>query len=704
MFKKSLLGCILWLITTQTWSQESAIRHAINYPKLDTTRCFLLNKIIEDESDHTIWFSYNQLLIQSVTQALKKCPPSNPNYRTYQKYQAIAYLNKGAYYHYNDQYNKAIQWYKKSLLCSRRINFHEQSASCLQNIGSAYDYLGKLDSSLVYFKKALIYARISKNKSNIAYVLTDLGFVYNNLGHVKKAIDCNLDALRLFQNLNDDEGIERTYLALGRIFDTQREYSKSILYYAKALEITNKTQNLNRKGILLNSLAASHLALKNYSRSKNFALQALVIAKENKFDAIQAVSLSLIGENEVAQNNHQQALPFLEQAKTIFKQLNQANNHIKTSIQIASIQKKLGQNQKAFILAHEAFEGAKISNYPSQQKESAELLAKMYHDQKNDQKAFFYQSFAKRIGDSLFYDEAKNTALKSEFTFETENREAKIKALSQQQKISTLENQRQKSLLWFLVVGIISIATVVYLLFKRYKSNQQNELLRVKLEETEKRLFAEKKAAESELKALKSQMNPHFIFNALNSIQEQFMFGDKQLANEQMGNFTYLTRQILTISGKKKIPLSTEIEVLTKYLELEKMRFDNDFEYQITLDENIDEEYTELPPMLIQPFVENSVKHGLLHQSGQKTIHVHFALNTEETQLLCTIEDNGIGREQSAKIQNKNKHNSYSTKSIAQRLELLADGNSSQSLMNYYDLKDDQGKPTGTRVILQIYL
>jgi sensor histidine kinase YesM len=199
-------------------------------------------------------------------------------------------------------------------------------------------------------------------------------------------------------------------------------------------------------------------------------------------------------------------------------------------------------------------------------------------------------------------------------------------------------------------------------------------------------------------------MNPHFIFNALNSIQEQFMFGDKLLANEQMGNFTTLTRQILTVSGKKQIPLATEIDLLTKYLELEKMRFDSDFTYHIEIAENIDDEYTELPPMLIQPFVENSIKHGLLHKKGHKELLLSFALNQDETFLICTIRDNGIGREQSKVIQQKNKHNSFSTSSIAQRLELLYGGTTTENLLQYKDLKDENGNPTGTVAILQIYL
>ena len=236
------------------------------------------------------------------------------------------------------------------------------------------------------------------------------------------------------------------------------------------------------------------------------------------------------------------------------------------------------------------------------------------------------------------------------------------------------------------------------LFFKRYKTNQQNQLLKSEIEKAQ----AESKATESELKALKSQMNPHFIFNALNSIQEQFMFGDKLVANEQMGNFTSLTRQILSVSGKKKIPLSSEIDILSKYLELEKMRFETDFEYNIHFDENIDEEYVELPPMLVQPFVENSIKHGLLHKKGAKKIEIKFQLNDAEDQLICIVEDNGIGRKKAASIKQKNQHNSFSTASVAQRLQMINE-NDDQNLV-YEDLEDENGNPLGTKAVLKIAL
>lgn len=209
---------------------------------------------------------------------------------------------------------------------------------------------------------------------------------------------------------------------------------------------------------------------------------------------------------------------------------------------------------------------------------------------------------------------------------------------------------------------------------------------------------------QSELTALKSQMNPHFIFNALNSIQELYMVGDKNMANEQMGNFAQLTRKILDVSGKQSIYLSEEIEILTKYLELECMRFESDFSYNIHLSEEIDEDYVKLPPMLIQPYIENSMKHGLLHKNGKKQIDISFEINEEETVLTCYVEDNGIGRMASLEI-NKNKpqsHVSFSTSATEKRLQLLNQGKEENIAVVFEDKLDENNISLGTKVIIQI--
>jgi tetratricopeptide (TPR) repeat protein len=224
------------------------------------------------------------------------------------------------------------------------------------------------------------------------------------------------------------------------------------------------------------------------------------------------------------------------------------------------------------------------------------------------------------------------------------------------------------------------------------KSKYETEKREVELRETKLQ------QTESELKAIKAQMNPHFIFNALNSIQEMFFIGDKRLANEHLGKFSQLTREILKASGKQFISLTEEIEMLTKYLELEGLRFEKDFSFNIKLnDENAADDIL-LPPMLIQPYIENAIRHGLLHKKGEKKIEIDFNFNEQKKILTCTVYDNGIGRNAADEI-NKNRsqlHESFSTSANEKRLELLNQNRVEKIGVQYQDLEN------GTKVSILI--
>ncbi len=230
---------------------------------------------------------------------------------------------------------------------------------------------------------------------------------------------------------------------------------------------------------------------------------------------------------------------------------------------------------------------------------------------------------------------------------------------------------------------------------KRYETEKRDaELRELKIKQQQ----VELERSESELKAIKAQMNPHFIFNALNSIQEMFFIGDKRLANEHLGQFSMLTRQILKASGKQFITLAEEVDMLTKYLQLEGLRFETEFEFRIGLDcEDMTDDML-LPPMLIQPYVENALRHGLLHKTGEKKVEVFFSFLEPEKTLKCTVSDNGIGRAKSAKINEGRSrlHESFATSATARRLDLLNQGRQQPISVTYTDL------PQGTSVTIFI--
>jgi LytS/YehU family sensor histidine kinase len=197
-------------------------------------------------------------------------------------------------------------------------------------------------------------------------------------------------------------------------------------------------------------------------------------------------------------------------------------------------------------------------------------------------------------------------------------------------------------------------------------------------------------------------MNPHFFYNALNTIQAFIFTNDKTRANNYLAKFSKLTRLILENSEKETITLQDEINALQLYLELEKMRFSDTFEFSIQTNENLDSEFIEIPPMLIQPYVENAIKHGLLHLETNRMLKINFTFI--DKLLTVTIDDNGVGRKRSGEI-NSMKHEkpkSFSSKANQSRLEILNKGRTSKIGVEYIDKITGNGVSAGTTVTLTI--
>ena len=198
-------------------------------------------------------------------------------------------------------------------------------------------------------------------------------------------------------------------------------------------------------------------------------------------------------------------------------------------------------------------------------------------------------------------------------------------------------------------------------------------------------------------------MNPHFMFNALNSIQEFILTNEKRQANMYMGKFADLMRMTLDMSNKKEIDLDDEIKILELYLQLEALRFEENFSYKISVGKNVNTTDIKLPSMLIQPYVENAVKHGLLHKQGEKKLAVDFSID-DVSCLSCTITDNGIGRKRSGEINEmrQSRYTSFATGATQKRLELLNYERNAAIAVVYNDLQDGNGNMVGTSVTIKI--
>lgn len=249
----------------------------------------------------------------------------------------------------------------------------------------------------------------------------------------------------------------------------------------------------------------------------------------------------------------------------------------------------------------------------------------------------------------------------------------------------------------FLIGFSLILLLLLYLFYKFQirKIEKRNQLLFEKVN-------LEKNLNQSKLKAIKSQMNPHFFYNALNTIQSFILSNDKKQAINYLSKFSNLTRTILEMTEKETISIAEEVKTLGLYLDIEKARFEEDFTYKIDIDIAIDAENNKIPTMLLQPYVENAVKHGLLHKQGKKIVTISFKKEAEH--LIVSVEDNGIGRQKSAElnaIKNKN-HISFATEAIQNRVNLLNQYNQKNISIQYIDKTNLGNQSTGTIVVFEI--
>ncbi|MCW3077104.1 MAG: hypothetical protein JWO32_1713, partial [Bacteroidetes bacterium] len=245
----------------------------------------------------------------------------------------------------------------------------------------------------------------------------------------------------------------------------------------------------------------------------------------------------------------------------------------------------------------------------------------------------------------------------------------------------------------FRLLAFIILVAVIYILIKK-------RLDKIKKRDSEKEEL-QSKISTAELKALRAQMNPHFIFNAINSVQYFITRNDPESSQKYLAKFARLIRYVVENSKPALIPLKTELEALNLYLELESLRFENRFNYSVTVSNNVDINFAHIPSMLMQPYVENAIWHGLMHKNGKGNLII--AIELKEEILKCTISDDGVGRKKSAETKSAHpSHKSMGMSITKERLDIINQMNNTKLSVVIEDLTDEQGNATGTSVKISI--
>ena len=282
--------------------------------------------------------------------------------------------------------------------------------------------------------------------------------------------------------------------------------------------------------------------------------------------------------------------------------------------------------------------------------------------------------------------------------FLRKQRESELVLLDKENSLKDQQLKQQTFLRNALLGGLfllIALAAFIirYLSLKRKAERLGNEKVKAELEQ---------RSSELEMQALRAQMNPHFIFNCLSSINRFVLKNETEAASDYLTRFSRLIRMVLINSQKTNISLEDELEMLRLYLDMERLRFKHSFDYNIIYSNTVDAGNIFLPPLLLQPFCENAIWHGLMHKDGQGRLDINIRM--EKNVLHCTITDNGIGRKKAAELKSKSgeKSKSLGLKITTDRLALLNENQNIQTFYKMHDLEDENGIAEGTRVELQI--
>jgi hypothetical protein len=405
------------------------------------------------------------------------------------------------------------------------------------------------------------------------------------------------------------------------------------------------------------------------------------------------------GEYFMLSGQYEKALPNLLRGLAIHKKLNDGNEIIRTVLDLATTYNSLHNENQTLLFAREGLNLGLKTRARQRMRDAYKLLYLVYDSRGETDSAYYYYRSYIQTKESLTDDQTKGKFAASEYVQKIGllNNEKLIN----QQKLKIQEQQLKNEALirniliaFVFVVLLLSLLLLRNTLLKRRNEKLKNENVYRELQH---------KSSEMEMQALRAQMNPHFIFNCLNSINRFIMKNESQAASDYLTQFSRLIRLVLTNSKKAWIPLEDEMDMLRLYLDMEKLRFKNAFDYDLYCSEGVDPSSLCIPPLLLQPFVENAIWHGLMHKKEKGLVTISFRV--ENDILYCTVIDNGVGRSAAANAGSKSSqaHKSMGIQITRERLALInGEFNDDKVVFNIEDMTDKTGQPSGTKVNLHI--
>jgi tetratricopeptide (TPR) repeat protein len=578
---------------------------------------------------------------------------------------------------------KSIQFVTEALTVSSSAR---QNAIVYETLGDIYFEWDQFDLAITNYRVSL-----QNENSNDVKLRLARSFEFNDnyQESIQQYNDIKKEALSNWQLTVLFEG-------LGDVYVKTKDYEKALDSYNKGLEvatkhlITPKITNLNSK------IAQTYYALGEQQMAEDFFENSLNLAeKENK-------KRGAIEKARVAdfQNKNQEYDKEIDLRKEAIKEINDIESDSifenesaitpqKQNYKIGSAYALQKDFSNAITYLERSIEEADEKEDLVVQKDATRKLSEVFRDAGELDKAVTTAKTYERLVDELYIKKEQEISQAARFSKNLAEKQNRIMSLESDRALSETKyeltaqsNKLQKLIIYSLFGGVLLLLVAAYFMFRNIKQQRLNNNLLA-------------------LKSLRSQMNPHFIFNALNSVNSFIASNDERTANKYLTDFSLLMRAVLENSEEDFISLEKEIELIQLYTKLEHSRFKDQFDYNITVDEYIQTDEFMIPPMLLQPYIENAVWHGLRYKKEHGLLNISFN-KTNETSIEIVIEDNGIGRERSKafKTQNQQKQNSKGMGNIKKRVAILNEMYKDKVDVFVEDLQQDED--VGTRVVVTL--
>jgi tetratricopeptide (TPR) repeat protein len=593
-----------------------------------------------------------------------------------------------------NQYNKIADLYKeinpdqtflyaqKALAISLKKEYHSGLANAYLNKGNASIILGNYDNALKFFKNAQSEFRIALRKeTNEKQIKTGLarsyassGVVFSEQSDYTSALKNYEEALKLYQQIKENTGISKALNNIGILYKSQQKYPKALQYLKEAYKIQtaigeqNAPMTLTNIGVIYFELGEYQNAIEYYEKAKSG------FAKNNNKRGF-ALLNNYLGDYYKEQENFPLANECYQKSLALYEGI---QNKFGASLALYNIGLLLQEQKKyteALRFATKSLAYAQEIGVLDQTFHSEELLSELYESLKQPEAALLHYKNFIIARDSINNQEMTKKFAEAEMNYEYKKKEAFIAE----------KHKREIQFAIFSILGGLLLIVLGLVIYNRMQVKRQ--------------LTLKKDLAEYEQKALHLQMNPHFVFNCLSSISSFIVQNGTDSALKYLSKFSKLMRLTLEYSKGSLIPIDKEIESLQNYLELEQLRFENKFEFEINSSENV-EFNMGLPPLLIQPFVENAILHGLVPKEGRGKINVDF--DVQNGQLICTITDNGIGLSESKLLKENSvtAHQSMALDITKKRLKIMESITSKSARIEILELNSNT--QTGTKAILYL--